>query len=482
MARLTWVRAVAGLTTSRSAISSLDSPAPARAMTSRSRSVRAARSTRAGRLARRRAAANSAISRRVTLGASRASPSATTRTARSSSAGSVFLSRNPLAPAARASNTYSSSSKVVRTSTRTPARSSSAAIRRVASSPSSTGMRMSIRTTSGRAERARSTAAAPSPASPTTSMSPASSSNARNPARTRCWSSTSRTLITGAPPRGSPDPSGCGSRGGHREGGQDPEAALVAGAGLQAAAKGPGPLPHPQDPLAAAASLAVPGPAGTAVVGDLDRHPAVGVGDGDLGPAGPGVTDHVGQRLLHHPVEGQVDGGREAPRLALQRDLDLDPGPGRLGDQGVQLAQAGRRAQRGLPVSPVAVAQHPQHGVELGQGLVAGLADGGQGLGRLVGPAPQQVGGDPGLDADDPDGVGDDVGELPGHPHPLLLDAPAGLLLPGPLGPLGPVPQLGHIGPPSPHRLAPPHGREHGHGRVQRLPPPTPAGPLTTRR
>jgi hypothetical protein len=43
MARLTWVLAVAGLTTRRVAISSFDRPSAARAMTSRSRSVRAVR-------------------------------------------------------------------------------------------------------------------------------------------------------------------------------------------------------------------------------------------------------------------------------------------------------------------------------------------------------------------------------------------------------------------------------------------------------
>src|SRR5215216_7140082 len=468
MARLTWVRAVAGLTTSRSAISWLDSPAPARAMTSRSRSVRAARSTRAGGLARRRAAANSAISRRVTLGASRASPSATTRTARSSSMGSVFLSRKPLAPAARAANTYSSSSKVVRTSTRTPARSSSATIRRVASRPSSTGMRMSISTTSGRVERASSTAAAPSPASPTTSMSPASSSRARNPARTSPWSSTSRTLITGAPPRGSPDPAG--SSGAHREAGLDAEPAPGPGAGLQAAPEGTGPLPHARDPLSAPAGpvarrVVRAGP----VVDDLDLDPAVVVGDGDVGPAGPGVAHDVGERLLDHPVGGQVDGRREPPRLALQRHPDLHPGPGRLDDQGVQLGQAGRRGQRRPAGVAVALAEHAQHGVQLPEGLVAGLADGGQRVGGLVGPAVQQVGRDPGLDADHPDGVGDHVVQLPGDAQPLLVDPAAGLLLPGPLGPLGPVPQLGHVRPAGPHRLPPPHGGQHRHGRVQRF-------------
>ena len=54
--------------------------------------------------------------------------------------------------------------------TRTPLNSGSAAICRVASSPSVPGMRMSISTTWARSERASSTAAAPSAASPTTSM------------------------------------------------------------------------------------------------------------------------------------------------------------------------------------------------------------------------------------------------------------------------------------------------------------------------
>jgi hypothetical protein len=193
------------------------------------------------------------------------------------------------------------------------------------------------------------------------------------------------------------------------------------------------------------------------------------VGDGDVGPAGPGVADDVGERLLHHPVAGQVDGGRQPPRLALQRHPDLDPGPGRLGDQGVQLGQAGRRGEGGLAGVAVALAEHAQHGVQLTQGLVAGLADRGQRLGGLVGPAVQQVGGDPGLDADHPDGVGDHVVQLPGDPQPLLVDPAPGLLLPGPLGPLGPVAQLGHVRPPGPDRLAPPHRGQHRDGRVQRL-------------
>ncbi len=113
--------------------------------------------------------ANSLIRRRVMLGASRASPPATTRIAVIRSAGRVSLSRNPLAPARSAPNTYSSRSKVVRMITRTPASDSGAdVIWRVASMPSSIGIRTSISMTSGRAARATATASAPLAASPTT--------------------------------------------------------------------------------------------------------------------------------------------------------------------------------------------------------------------------------------------------------------------------------------------------------------------------
>jgi len=94
--------------------------------------------------------ANSRTTRRVTDGDSSASPAATSRIARSSSAGLVSLMRNPLAPWRSASNTYSSSSNVVSTTTRVPSSSGSAAIRRVASMPSMPGIRTSISTTSGR--------------------------------------------------------------------------------------------------------------------------------------------------------------------------------------------------------------------------------------------------------------------------------------------------------------------------------------------
>ena len=64
--------------------------------------------------------AKCAMSRRVTLGASSASPAATVRIALSSSSSGRLFSAKPLAPARSASKTYSSRSNVVRISTRDP--------------------------------------------------------------------------------------------------------------------------------------------------------------------------------------------------------------------------------------------------------------------------------------------------------------------------------------------------------------------------
>ena len=116
-----------------------------------------------------------AMSRRVTFGASSASPWATTRIALSSSSRGRFFKVKPLAPARNASKTYSSRSKVVRMSTRGVFALSLEVIRRVASIPSIPDMRTSITTTSGDRRETSSTASRPSAASPTTSKSSSSS-------------------------------------------------------------------------------------------------------------------------------------------------------------------------------------------------------------------------------------------------------------------------------------------------------------------
>ena len=75
-------------------------------------------------------------------------------------------------------------------------RSGSARMRSAARRPSSSGIRMSISTTSGRRRRTTSTAARPSPASPTTCRSGSASRITRNPARSSAWSSAITTLIS----------------------------------------------------------------------------------------------------------------------------------------------------------------------------------------------------------------------------------------------------------------------------------------------
>jgi len=111
-----------------------------------------------GRVAKR------SSSRLVTEGASSASPAVTTRMPAMMSAGGASLSRNPLAPAESAPTTYSSRSNVVSTITLGPAADPAPQMRRVASTPSIRGMRMSMRTTSGLSRAAMSTASAPSAA------------------------------------------------------------------------------------------------------------------------------------------------------------------------------------------------------------------------------------------------------------------------------------------------------------------------------
>ena len=132
----------------------------------------------------------------MTDGAINASPAATTRMAATKSAGVTSLSRNPLAPARSASMTCSSVSNVVSTRMRGPRASASVpASCRVASTPSMTGIRISMTITSGRVRAAAAIASRPLAASPTTSMSSSPVSTMRKPVRTSSWSSTSSTRM-----------------------------------------------------------------------------------------------------------------------------------------------------------------------------------------------------------------------------------------------------------------------------------------------
>ena len=133
-------------------------------------------------------------------GARTALPLWTVRIASRSIAGVVSLSRNPLAPCRIAVAARSSRLKVVSTSTRTGlarrATRSGAKIWRVASTPSRSGIRRSISTTSGASSSTSRTASNPSPAWPTTRMPSWASTITATPARNSSWSSTRSTPMS----------------------------------------------------------------------------------------------------------------------------------------------------------------------------------------------------------------------------------------------------------------------------------------------
>ena len=188
-----WVFTVPSAMYNLPAISALVIPAAISTSTSRSRSV--SRSSRGSAPSGfvGRVGTTWSSSRLVADGAITASPAATVRIAFSRSPGRASFSMKPLAPALRALKTYSSRSKVVSTSTRV--RTPEATILRVASTPSITGMRMSIRTTSHCVRSTPVTVAAPSAASPTTRRSSSASISIRKPLRTSSWSSARNTVI-----------------------------------------------------------------------------------------------------------------------------------------------------------------------------------------------------------------------------------------------------------------------------------------------
>ncbi len=186
---------VVSLTNSSAAISAFDSPRATSFSTSSSRSVSAFSACGGASSPEGSLVAYMSSSRRVIDGASIAAPSATTRIACTSSSAGTSFSRKPLAPARSASTTYSSRSKVVSTSTLAGPSRPGPAIRRVASTPSIRGIRMSISTTSGCSARTWSSACWPSPASPTTTRSDSASRIIRKPVRSSGWSSTSSTRI-----------------------------------------------------------------------------------------------------------------------------------------------------------------------------------------------------------------------------------------------------------------------------------------------
>ena len=94
-------------------------------------------------------------------------------------------------------------------------------------------------------------------------------------------------------------------------------------------------------------------PAAGAVVDDLDLERVGAVAQRAPRRArSPGVLERVRERLLHDPVGGQVDARRQRPRLALDAQLDRQPGAAHLREQRVELVERPAAARARAPRRP----------------------------------------------------------------------------------------------------------------------------------
>src|SRR5688572_24694862 len=189
-------------------------------------------------------------------------------------------------------------------------------MRRVASSPSSSGMRMSIKTTAGRKRAAFSTASSPLLASATTSMSGSPESSMRKPARTIDWSSATRTRtvigfercscvlpVKGEARAEDEAPVGCGPR------------VHLAAVDL-----------HPFADADEAVAETVGRRGARAVVDDFELDLVGAITDDHVGVAGVRVLERVGQALLHDPIRRQLDRAREREGVTVHVQPDRKPG------------------------------------------------------------------------------------------------------------------------------------------------------------
>ena len=328
MARLTWVLAVAGLTNSRSAISSLDSPSG-----DQGEHLALAVGERVERGRRRSPAAarwaNSAMSRRVTPGDSSASPRATTPDRVDQVGRLGVLDQEAAGPVAqRVEHVLVEVEGGQDDDPDVGQGRVGGDVRRVASMPS---RRRACGCPSARRRgAARAVGDAPPRRRrprPRRSMSSCAASRARNPARTSAWSSTSSTRIIRSP------------------GGQDRadrEPALRHGG-----------RPRPCRPATRPARACRPArgrrrsPPPRPPVGDVDDQLVVAVAD--RSPAALVDARRGGARWSATPARSGTRPGRPAPAAprGVPGDPDVDPQPGG-GEPFDQLVEPVRGSARGL--------------------------------------------------------------------------------------------------------------------------------------
>jgi hypothetical protein len=171
------------------------------------------------------------------------------------------------------------------------------------------------------------------------------------------------------------------------------------------------------------------------------------------------VFHRVRERLLHHPVGRQVDGGRHLAPGSVDPHVDGHPGLAHPVHHRLQRHQAGQRR-----LGVVVPAEQSDDRPGLRQRVPAGVGDDLQGLlggGRI---AVQQVGAHAGLHGDQRHAVRDDVVQFPGDAQPLLGDRPLGRDL-GPA--FGRGEQVALVGPALADRVAD-RDRRHADGHARR--------------
>src|SRR5438876_10375603 len=170
-------------------------------------------------------------------------------------------------------------------------------MRRVASTPSSSGIAMSMMTTSGRRRCASATASRPFPATPITCRSWPPSSKARRPSRTTAWSSASITVTGMSSSRSD----------------MVLDEHLHAGVGFgvkgETGPDGLGPLAHDQQPPAGAVVRCADSPRieAHAVVAHRQGGKSVYTLDRDLHVIGVRMLGDVVERLLRDPEHRKID-------------------------------------------------------------------------------------------------------------------------------------------------------------------------------
>jgi hypothetical protein len=139
------------------------------------------------------------------------------------------------------------------------------------------------------------------------------------------------------------------------------------------------------------------------------------------------MPSSVRQRLLHDPVGGLVDAGRQLPPRAHDLELDRQARGPVLREQVLEAGEPGhRRARRAF----VYAAQDAERGAHLAQQLAARPLDRGERRPRLLGVIVHQVQRNAGLHVDQADVMAERVVQVASDAQPLIAAAPAlGLLL-----------------------------------------------------